>query len=372
MMSQEMNNISMSEKVDDEQSFTTKLKINNFKLTWTIENFEFICKYVKIIESPRFPSKDVKNVQWFLQLEPTELKEDSKELFKVRLIVTDDYQRHVNVKITFFNLTEAVAKLVTHYYKQNLTRYWTIKASDLYNALGKNIPNSIQVTCELNVFDSGMSIVENKLSSNFSNSNNLVNNINTLYRDEDFKDVIFRIGRKIFTAHKAILAFRSPTFKLMFKNRNKRFEKFSAIINITDVTPIIFEKLLCFIYTDSVEKLNENPLQLYIAAEKYQLKKLQSMCIDSLIKNLTTETILITLKFANLKSIYKLKNKCLERLNTDLNIIKNTNEFTELIKEFPNLIQLIDKMPDFEKNNNYDDDDYDNNCRQKLCLTFRE
>ncbi|XP_051169221.1 speckle-type POZ protein-like [Leptopilina boulardi] len=357
--------ISMFDKIDNEQSYISKLKFSNFKLNWTIENFELICKSVKLIESPRFPADNANNVQWFIQLEPTELKNGNTEKFRISLKSTDGGEKHVNVKIVFYNSFEKVEVFVSSSLRSDRNLSWLINGSEFYHSFGDLIPKNVLVTCELSVFDSGKSIpIKNELID-FPKSNNLIDNIENLYNDKDFKDVIFRIGRKKYTAHKNILTSRSPVFALMFKNKKK--EEFTSIVKINDIRPTVFENILRFIYTDKIQNFNKISLELYIAAEKYQLEKLKTICINNFNKNLSPENVLKILHFADMKSITKLKDICIERLNTDLKSVQATKEFSEFIQKYPHLIEEFNKIIESVDSEMIVDDE--NN--QQLGLKFR-
>ncbi|XP_043479797.1 speckle-type POZ protein-like [Leptopilina heterotoma] len=361
--------ISMFDRIDNEQSYVTKLKFSNFKLNWTIENFEFICKSVKLIESPKFPADNVTNAQWYIQLEPTELKNESGEKFRISLKNTDGNERFVNVKIIFFNSFKKVEVFVSSSLRSDRNLFWVINGSEFYHSFGDVIPKNVLVTCELSVFDSGTSIVEKPLID-FPKSNDLVDNIENLYDDKNFKDVVFTVGKKKYTAHKNILSSRSPVFAQMFKGKKK--EDLTSLVKISDIRPAVFENLLRFIYTDKVQNLSKIAFDLYVAAQKYQLEKLKTICINNLNSNLSTETVLKVLKLADMKSILKLKNICLERLNSDLKAVKETTEFAEFVEKYPHLFEELEKFSESIDMEVVDEDDNEHDdSQQKLDLTFR-
>lgn len=359
----------MFDKIDNEQSYVTKLKFSNFKLNWTIENFEFICKSVKLIESPKFPADNVTNVQWYIQLEPTELKNESGEKFRISLKNTDGNERFVNVKIIFFNSVKKVEVFVSSSLRSDRNLFWVINGSEFYHSFGDVIPKNVLVTCELSVFDSGTSIIEKPLVD-IPKSNDLVDNIENLYDDKNFKDVVFTVGKKKYTAHKNILSSRSPVFAMMFKGKKK--EDVTSFVKISDIRPAVFENLLRFIYTDKVQNLSKIAFDLYVAAQKYQLEKLKTICINNLNSNLSTETILKVLKLADMKSILKLKNICLERLNNDFKAVKETTEFAEFVEKYPHLVEELDRFSESIDMEVMDEDDNEHDrSQQKLDLTFR-
>ncbi|XP_043479725.1 speckle-type POZ protein-like [Leptopilina heterotoma] len=374
------NNNLIFNSADDEKICTSKLKFNNFELTWNIENFDFICANIKIIESPKFPSKNNNKGQWFLQLEPTELNEINNENFNVLLKNVDDNEYYMNVSVKFFTSTKLVKSLVidpttpnkTYFLTKKCPLIWSITASQFFTDFQKLIPKDITINCQISVFDSGITVIEKPIVDPFPKYDDLIGDMDGFYRDKHHTDVIFVIGRRKFPAHKAILSLRSSTFAALFKNKIWKSEtgkeELNCFVRVVDTAPSVFENILNFIYTDRVENLQETSMVLYIAAKKYQLNKLQSMCIGSLKKNLSQETIFDTLKFANQESILNLKKECFKRLNNDLMPMKDTEEFFKFGQEFPYLVEEINKMANaVNVENNHMDEG-----TQMLNLTFRD
>ncbi|XP_043479773.1 speckle-type POZ protein-like [Leptopilina heterotoma] len=315
-------------------SYTSKLKFQHYELNWTIEDFELICRSVKKIESPEFPLESLTNGQWYLELYPTELTENNKEEFSIRLNNTNYSTAHVNAKITFFNCKNKVQSFVTDYI-MNSNAYWSISGSEFSNMFGKDIPKNVIVKCELSVFDSLTTIEEEPLVKP-ENCNDLLEKITSLLGNENFKDVKFKVEDKEFTAHKAILAIRSPVFAAMFNS--KMSEELTSIVQIKDIKPEIFQQMLNFIYNVEVEDLDKVALELFYVAEKYELKELKTNCINSLHKNLSSKTVIDTLEVADLYSLSELKSECLKLLLTEWDVISKTKEFKSLIQNRADLI----------------------------------
>lgn len=86
---------------------------------------------------------------------------------------------------------------------------------------------------------------------------NLHQQLRSLLESKDGADVAFRVGGEIFSAHRSMLAARSPVVKA---------ELFGAMraeaadpIEIDDIEADVFKSLLHFIYTDSLpESTNED------------------------------------------------------------------------------------------------------------------
>ena len=91
---------------------------------------------------------------------------------------------------------------------------------------------------------------------------------------KNFTDVEFHVDGHIFSAHKAIVAARSPVFQAMFKTDMAESSLNQVIIQ--DVDALVFENFLYFLYTGRVKtSLAE---QLFVVADKYQVDTLKHVC----------------------------------------------------------------------------------------------
>lgn len=119
---------------------------------------------------------------------------------------------------------------------------------------------------------------------------------------------------KILKAHRAILIARSPMFyAMLISNMQEPTEDFA---NISDYDSIIMKEVLRFIYYNDVEDLHGNAHDLVFAAEKYHVKYLKELCLDSLIASLSIENALKLLMIAD-----RLSNAS-ELLNESVKVIK--------------------------------------------------
>ncbi|XP_043482893.1 speckle-type POZ protein B-like [Leptopilina heterotoma] len=335
---------------DNIQDYASKLKLLRNNFTWTIENFEYICQNMKVIRSPRFVSKHSKD-EYFIEIQPTELREGNEDLLNIRFICTDDITKFIYFKLRVVRYINYQYDYIRTFYKeQKEQNNWEISGSDLCKAFGNTIPQNVLIKCEFSVIDTTNTI--KKSITDFQKCDGLMENIKSLLKNEDFKDIKIKIEDKEFTAHKNILAIRSPVFAAMFKN--KMNEELTSIVQIDDIKPTLFQQMLKFIYTDQVENLKETAFELLYAAEKYQLDNLKCMCIKSLNDNLSINSVFKTLEVAELYSIESLKNECLKFMYEEKFDIYKTNDFQELIKIRPNLwidILKMEKLPNTENGN---------------------
>lgn len=112
-----------------------------------------------------------------------------------------------------------------------------------------------------------------------------------LFNEQKFTDLILRTPDKDFAIHKAILCARSQVFSAMFEHDTK--ENQTDIIEINDLNDDIVCKMLFFVYTDTIEKdiELENAHQLYSAADKYGILALKRKCFNFMKDHINTTNV---------------------------------------------------------------------------------
>ncbi len=121
--------------------------------------------------------------------------------------------------------------------------------------------------------------------------------INNLFLEQCFTDVSIEVGEKKFKAHKVILASQSDVFRRMFETDMK--EKNECLVRIQDISPEVMEDLLSYFYTGSPKNSATLARELLVAANKYNVSRLQIMCENALMMNLTSKNVTPTLILAD-------------------------------------------------------------------------
>ncbi|XP_043479835.1 speckle-type POZ protein-like [Leptopilina heterotoma] len=339
-----------SGRASKEENYSFSLK---YIFNWTINDFEFACKNYKVIRSPEFSTKNFKDDKWTITLEPTVLSLHNEDFFKIHLIFDDTKikmnDKLLNVRISFQRIDNSriVKSFDTNIAVQSENCLsWKIGGVDFFRNIRESapinrhgmrdtiVPNSIDVICEINVVFPDKTIFQKPLID-IENCIGLIESNKNFLDNEEFKDVTFNVEDQKFTAHKIILASRSPVFAAMFKN--KMTEGLTSVVEIDDIKPAIFQQMLNFIYTDRVENLEESAFELLYVAEKYQLGKLKILSINSLNDKLSSKSVIKTLEVAELYSIDLLKNECLKFINDRRCDIIETKEFQQLLLNRPSL-----------------------------------
>ena len=94
----------------------------------------------------------------------------------------------------------------------------------------------------------------------------ILKDLHSLLDSGDFSDVVLVVGAKEFRVHKNILAARSDVFRAMFSS--DMAEQVTSRVVIEDIEVEVMELLLAYVYGDRIPGLDENTMELMIAADK--------------------------------------------------------------------------------------------------------
>jgi hypothetical protein len=160
--------------------------------------------------------------------------------------------------------------------------------------------------------------------------------------DTQQSDTICDVGTQVkVSAHRCILVARSPVFDAMFRSG---MSETSGIVEIDDIDVHVMKALLEFIYSDTIDpKLLESYAELLlIAAAKYQVLGLVSICESYLCIHITTETALTLLKLADdIPDCEKLRRSCLQYIAQHPSDWNNQEEFETLDYHLLKEVQTI-------------------------------
>ncbi|XP_063449004.1 uncharacterized protein LOC134728350 [Mytilus trossulus] len=149
-------------------------------------------------------------------------------------------------------------------------------------------------------------------------------------------DIIFIVGsgdeKQEISAHKYILITRSEVFEAMIVGP---LHEHSDTIEIPDVNPHSFRKLLEFMYYDQTRLNEEDAYELLYAARKYLVTDLVRRCLQRLKTKMSVENVCIILSYADDDGTVKI---CLDYIfRYSLEVLKSDG-FKELS---PDNIKLI-------------------------------
>lgn len=169
-----------------------------------------------------------------------------------------------------------------------------------------------------------------------------LNNINIVVpnRKESNSLVTFVINKECLQVNKDLLCSHSEVFKAMFQCGLK--ESANNKVEITDTSYNILKELLSFLqngYISQNIKTNAVALcELFITAEKYDVKDLKLVCEQYLIINTTIKNVIEYLKIAYLNGGEILKNYAIKLINLHFKEVADTPEFETLVQKYPKLL----------------------------------
>ena len=155
------------------------------------------------------------------------------------------------------------------------------------------------------------------------------NEITNLWIDKIFTDVTLECQGKKFEAHKLILAAASPVFKAMFKKGTK--EHRDNYVNIKDIDSNVFEVFLRFLYSGKVDKLDGMCLDLFAAADMYDVQSLRIICIHHMTMNMSVDNVINILALAERHSIEATKSSALQFIKINFADVVKTGSWSSLL-----------------------------------------
>ncbi|XP_048574431.1 BTB/POZ and MATH domain-containing protein 1-like [Triticum urartu] len=198
-----------------------------------------------------------------------------------------------------------------------------IKQKDLEGSVHLN---SLRIRCDVTIV---------KIRSEETHTNqfvvvppsNLHRQLGDLLKSKDGADVAFRVGGEIFSAHRSVLAARSPVFKAELFGTMR--ERAGDPIEIHDIEADVFKSLLHFIYTDSLpESTHQGATQedvvtashLLVAADRYDIERLKLTCEDKLCNHIDLNMVATSLALAEQHNCHGLKEACFGFLASPSNL----------------------------------------------------
>ncbi|KAJ4767824.1 BTB/POZ and MATH domain-containing protein 2 [Rhynchospora pubera] len=175
---------------------------------------------------------------------------------------------------------------------------------------------------------------------------NLPSQIGKLLEGTETTDVTFVVENQSFNCHRSILAARSPVLKAeLFGNMVEATQKH---IKIEDICPEVFKAMLHFMYTDSLccdsETVSAEMAQhLFVAADRYAIEGLKSLCEDELCDSLSLDTVASNLALAQRHNSPRLKTYCLWFISEPKTLISwmLTEDYVDLMRTFPSIMAEI-------------------------------
>ena len=137
-------------------------------------------------------------------------------------------------------------------------------------------------------------------------------------------------------AHSAVLASSaSPVLAAMFQNDCK--ESRSLVVEVEDILPEVFQEVLQFLYTGSMKEMDKFPMDLMVAADKYQIDSLKKMSAASLSKILAVDNAVNILILAQTHDCPELRKSTLNYIALNPKSVVKLPNWRELMENYPEL-----------------------------------
>ncbi|KAI5680331.1 hypothetical protein M9H77_01558 [Catharanthus roseus] len=163
-------------------------------------------------------------------------------------------------------------------------------------------------------------------------------------------DVTFEVNGESFTAHKLVLAARSPVFRAQLFGPMK--DQNTQHIRVEDMESPVFKALLHFIYWDALPDMEEltglnskgastlMAQHLLAAADRYGMDRLRLICEANLCEDVAINTVATTLALAEQHHCFQLKSVCLKfvALPENLRAVMQTDGFEYLKESCPHVL----------------------------------
>lgn len=163
-------------------------------------------------------------------------------------------------------------------------------------------------------------------------------------------DVSFQVKDETFSAHKLVLAARSPVFRAQLFGPMK--DQNTKCITVEDIEPPVFKALLHFMYWDSFPDMEEltgmntkwattlMTQHLLAASDRYGLDRLRILCESNLCHDVAINTVATTLALAEQHHCHQLKAVCLKFVASTENLraVMQTDGFDYLKESCPDVL----------------------------------
>ncbi|XP_054720037.1 TD and POZ domain-containing protein 4-like [Uloborus diversus] len=291
-------------------------KLYHASVTWKISNFNYNAQPNESIASREFRCADA---SWSVVVYPNGTKKSSGVvcicLHKMNA-ATANHLVSVKFIIPCYGGRNKTCELDKYNFKGNFGECGLLEIVSRKEIMKHNsgyIENGIfTIKCDMTVFGEKTEYQEGKILPEKKDANSstlsqefdalylcdepttkkddiatLSTDMEALYTNPRFSDVILKAGRHEFPAHRLVLRSRSKRFATMFEN-----DTGDAVFDLADMEPCTLEEMLRYIYCDKVRQLSpKEALSLYVAANQYGLQGLVHNCRKIMLHEISIDNI---------------------------------------------------------------------------------
>lgn len=332
----------------------THIKVAKFSYRWTIQNYNFCClENQKFLQSLPFSTEAYNRLQWQLIWYPKGDEESDKGFASLYLKLEATSNNHVPVRAQYeFSILNKIGveinmkkSMKSFKVGKNLWGFSNYIKQDIFDNETNDIlvDGCLTIICKMCISLNDTTVLNeaNAIQSKLS-QRTLSNDFASLFENNEFSDVKLNVSESTFSAHKVILAARSPVFLAMFKNDMK--EKSENTVVIPDVNPAVMKEILRYIYTEKVENLYTMAKDIIPVADKYALEGLRTMCEKALAESFTVSNVTEILLLADVYNATFLKKEAMLFINLHSKDLIDKPEFKALEASHPHLTIEIFRM----------------------------
>ncbi|KAH9363562.1 hypothetical protein HPB48_005905 [Haemaphysalis longicornis] len=325
-------------------------QINRLCFTWTINNFSLWgAELGQEIRSPTFSPVGDGNVTWCLVVNPNGINEDSKGHVSVFLLLlsSEENEVHAEFKLSIIDATMEETNLWASGGPKRFLRggyhgcdKFIRRECLLAEACSLLVEGNLVLFCEGSVFTGSLASSEqNPAIPSTVPGHPLHDGLGHSVENQKFRDVVIVVDGQQFHAHKAVLAAASPVFATVFEHDSAT--NGSTRLDVTDTDHAVFRQVLLFIYTGRVVNIDAMAADLLVAADRFSLGHLKSMCETSLLSHLSVSTSAELLVFADTHGAQDLKNHVIEFIVANSTEVMNTSGWKTMARQQPHLVVEI-------------------------------
>ncbi|XP_065203121.1 speckle-type POZ protein-like [Planococcus citri] len=320
----------------ENKSCSTDVRVDKVNFTWTINNFSFHRIKGGFLKSSEFSSVSNDEFEWYLRL-----CFENNEIMLALFLSKRSKRNKVFVKYSFSvsnkrKQLEQVYDDIVEFEKSHGVE------SSLFDEKFKFqdylINDKLIITCKMELSEMNDIKTSNRRRPKVSECH-LSSDLGLLWTSQEFADVILSVKNKDFPAHKSILAARSPVFAAMFRHKMTETKENRVVIN--DINEEVMGEMLKYMYTDRCENMDKLALELMVAADKYALDQLRTLCGDVLGCSLTVENAADVLLMSDLHHANYLKSEAIKFIVSKFAEVLNTKAWKNILLSQPELANEV-------------------------------
>ncbi|XP_028833312.1 kelch-like protein 40a [Denticeps clupeoides] len=148
-----------------------------------------------------------------------------------------------------------------------------------------------------------------------------------LLENDKFVDCVLKIKDREFPCHQLVLAASSPFFKTMFLSGMQERKR---EVELKDVEPQIMGMLLRYIYTSDINLTEQNVQDIFMAANRFQIPSIFSVCVSYLQAKLVLSNCLAIFRLGLLLDCPRLASEARDFICDHFEVIVRDQDFHQL------------------------------------------